>query len=291
MMAVIRIAAVITCHNRRTGTLSCLNTIISQQAIEDVSLHIYLVDDGSTDGTGEAVLRQISSVTLLKGNGNLYWCGGMRKAFQKALKSDYDYYLWLNDDTMLYPNALRVMLDTSQLLARSEGKSSIVAASLQDPQTKCSSYGGLIRSSRWDPLQFVPISPTNQPRACDTINGNCVLIPRKIAEAVGNLSPDFTHQLGDFDYGLRARSMGFSCWLAPGYSGTCKKNHKQKLLTDSSLPVKKRLQNMSHPTVLPPVKEWMRFTRRHGGIVWPIYWIRTLIRACCPLLWVLLRKK
>ena len=44
-------------------------------------------------------LERHPDVRLLRGNGQLYWNGGMRRAFGEAMAADYDYYLWMNDDT------------------------------------------------------------------------------------------------------------------------------------------------------------------------------------------------
>ena len=41
----------------------------------------------------------------------------MRVAFAEAMRSGFDYYLWLNDDTGLYPKALYTLLEASEKLA------------------------------------------------------------------------------------------------------------------------------------------------------------------------------
>lgn len=54
----------------------------------DISLSVYLTDDGCTDGTSQAV-RDIfkgKDITIMQGDGNLYWAGGMRFAWKEALK-------------------------------------------------------------------------------------------------------------------------------------------------------------------------------------------------------------
>lgn len=52
------------------------------------------------------------AVHVINGDGNLYWSGGMRKAWDVAAKThDYDYYLWFNDDAVLYENALEMMFE------------------------------------------------------------------------------------------------------------------------------------------------------------------------------------
>jgi len=94
-----KIAALITCHNRRAQTLACLEALYQNALSQDYSLHVILVDDGSTDGTGEAVRELYPSVEIIRGDGNLYWNKGMYRAFGHAMETGFDAYLWLNDDT------------------------------------------------------------------------------------------------------------------------------------------------------------------------------------------------
>src|SRR6266508_2413563 len=117
-MSLKRVAVLMTCYNRREKTLACLDALSRQVMPPDLVMHIYIVDDGSTDGTGAAVRKAHPAVRVLQGNGSLYNNGGMRLAFSEALKGDYDYYLWLNDDTTLYPSALEWLLTTLQRLAQ-----------------------------------------------------------------------------------------------------------------------------------------------------------------------------
>ena len=78
-----------------------MKKLINQDKIDKIDLNVYLVDDGSTDGTSEAVKKNFPQVNIIKGDGTLFWNGGMRVAFSKAMESEHDYYLWLNDDTIL----------------------------------------------------------------------------------------------------------------------------------------------------------------------------------------------
>jgi GT2 family glycosyltransferase len=257
-----RIAVIMTCYNRKDTTIACLEALMQQEITDDIHLQVYLVDDGCTDGTGHAVRNRFPDVRVLHGNGKLYWCGGMRSAFKEAMKGDYDYYLWLNDDTMLFQRALRTLMETASVLRQANAGGSVIVGAVRDPKTGDLTYSGMAQWRRWKPLPLHRLEPSTKPKPCDTMNGNCVLIPREVTRAVGNLSTDFSHRFGDFDYGLRATAMGFSCWIAPGFVGTCSKGVGGKPI---------------HPT---PPQEWMRFTRRHAGILWPIFWIRTIVGIC-----------
>ena len=289
-MSATRIAVLMTCYNRKDTTIACLDKLMSQEDIDRVSFQVYLVDDGCTDSTGEAVRNRFPKIVVLQGDGELFWCGGMRLSFSEALKQDFDYYLWLNDDSMLFPHAVRTMLDASRSVNRKIGRDVIVVGSMHDARTGMLTYSGRKRYSRWRPMSFLPVEPSDRPEPCDVVNGNCVLIPRNIAKVTGNLGADFIHGAGDYDYSLRAKAGGFSCWIAPGYVGTCSRNSLRGSCKDNAISIKERVDKLSGPTCLARVQDYMLLTRRHGGILWPIYWLRTLVRMNFPWLWVLLRR-
>jgi GT2 family glycosyltransferase len=184
-MAKIQIAVLMTCHNRRESVLVCLDALKNQRTIDDAGLQVYLVDAGSTDGTACAVRERFPDVNLIPRNDSLFWCGGMRAAFDEAAKEDYDHYLWLNDDTTLEDQAVRSLLDTSRQVRAWEGRDCIIIGSTCDPQTGQHTYGGAVRSSRYRPIKFSPVIPSSKPQRCDTMNGNCVLLPREVVSLIG----------------------------------------------------------------------------------------------------------
>lgn len=140
-----QVAVCISCYNRRDITLSCLAALYEQ----DVPFQLYLVDDNSSDGTSAAVHQSYPDVQILSGDGNLYWVGGiMSLAFAKAMEDDYEYCLWLNDDTLLEPNALNTLLDTHNLLSDRGKPDSIIVGSVKDPVTGQYSYGGRVHLFR-----------------------------------------------------------------------------------------------------------------------------------------------
>lgn len=268
----ISVAVLLTCHNRRERTLACLKAVHASQRCSPFTTKVYLVDDDSTDGTAEAVRERFADTRVLHGDGNLFWNGGMRLAFEEAQMNDPDYFLWLNDDTRLYSTALDTLLFTAFRIAECHGDRFIVVGSIQDPETMHHTYGGMVRSSRWHPLRFKPCLPADTPQQCLTMHGNCVLVPRTTARIVGNLSEAFTHGMGDIDYGLRASRLGCTIWVAPGYLGTCPRNPVRGTWLDPSLPLKARIGKMRGPKGVPPA-EFLTFARRHAGPLWPLYWL------------------
>lgn len=270
-MSPMRIAVLMTCHNRRELTLRCLRALHAALPARDRAwVQVILVDDGSTDGTSAAVRREFPGVELLSGDGSLFWAGGMRKAFGHALGRGYDHYLWLNDDTLLHPGAVDGLLDAYGQVAGA-GEGAVVVGSTCDASTGRLSYGGSLRASRWRPMRFQLIAPGALPLPCDVFNGNCVLISSAAAQAVGNIDPVYVHGMGDFDYGLRARAAGIRCWIAPGVVGTCSNNAAKGTAADRDLPLVARWGKMMGPKGVPP-RPWARLTQRACGSLWPLVW-------------------
>lgn len=270
------LAIILTVHNRREITIECLESIAKQELENwNVKSSIYLTDDGSTDGTADSIRERYPRVKILYGSGNLYWNGGMCLAFGEAIKDNRDFYLWLNNDTALFRDALARLLNVS----RQFQDKAIIVGSTKDPDTNQWSYGGAIIKEKFRPLKFTPVMPEEFPKSIDTMNGNCVLIPRAVTNILGNLDSAFTHGIGDRDYGLRARKKGIPIYLGPGYYGYCKRNPPIQYPKS----IIGYLSKMSSIKVL-PFKEYVKYAKRHAGPFWPLYAVSPYVRAIIGLI-------
>ncbi|NDP47670.1 MAG: glycosyltransferase family 2 protein [Sulfuriferula multivorans] len=264
------LAVIMTAFNRKAKTLAALQALASNVELDDVDLTVVLVDDGSTDGTAEAVAQAFPWVQVTHGDGSLFWCRGMHRAFELAMHSGYDYYLWLNDDTILYPDAVSRMIRCHVDIYKRLAKQVIVVGSTVDDQTGKLTYGGELRPSRWRPTTLTRVVPGDVAQKCDSMNGNFVLIPAEAAKKVGNLDPAFEHAMGDTDYALRAGRVGVDLWVAPGVFGTCGHNSVAGTYLDTSLSFSRRWKHFLSRKGL-PWRSWMIFTRRHAGPAWLLF--------------------
>lgn len=269
----VKLAVIMTSHNRKNVTLECLRRLFSQSVLDTITMNVFLTDDASTDGTAIAIRHNYPEVRILPGTGDLFWNRGMHLAFGEALKGDHDFYLWINDDTFLFHNAIKRLLNIS---ARFQDKV-ILVASTKDPATGEWTYGGYRRLHPFRPMNFTPVFPGDEPLPVEAMNGNCVLIPKYVAGIVGNLDPIFSHGMGDFDYALRARKQGIEVYLAPGYYSFCLRDKK----TSTNESKKQKIINKISRKGL-PLKDWAVFTKRYAGLLWPLYWaspyLRTLLK-------------
>ncbi len=264
-----------TCFNRRKQTLACLRALFNNTGVQsgELDIHVVVVDDGSTDGSSEAIADAYPAVQVIRGDGNLYWCRGMHRAIEEAQKHHFDYLLWLNDDTLLFEDALgRLLLCDANLLANSD-KPRLIVGSTQDKTSGILSYGGQVRSPGFRRTRFQLLeNKSSQPMRCDTMTGNIVLVPAGTHTLVGNLDPAFEHAMGDTDYALRAGRLGVEVWAAPGVHGTCSDNPAENTFMDAKLPLRARLKLILGRKGL-PWRSWLIFTQRHTGIFWPIYFL------------------
>lgn len=184
-----KISILITCFNRVDYTVKCITSLSKYNDLVD----IYLVDDGSTDGTSQIISEQFNYVNIIQGDGSLFWNRGMHLAWLHASNNIYDYYIWLNNDVELFVGWLEELLNCSKI----KNDNSIISGLIcSKDKSKCL-YGG--RNE-----QKSIIIPDGNLSSIYYLNGNVVLIPKSVFNVLGNLDPIYVHDLGDVDYGLRA---------------------------------------------------------------------------------------
>ena len=246
-----------TVHNRREKTLACLKLCYEQiePLRSEYAFSVYLTDDASTDGTAEAVSREYPDVNIIKGNGSLYWNRGMCAAWNEAAKDAPDFYIWLNDDTLLRQGAFAALLENSSYLRH---RAILVGTAVDNSGNY--SYGGRTKSGK-----IIPPDPTI-PVTCDIFNGNLVLVPKLVYEKLGTMDPFYSHSFGDYDYGVRAEKSGITSVVAPGILASCDRNPGLPAWRDASFSLKQRYAALMSPKGR-PLKEQFIYDLRSAGVI------------------------
>ncbi|MGQ1911610.1 glycosyltransferase family 2 protein [Marinifilum sp. RC60d5] len=270
------IAVVITVFNRKDITLNCLEKIYQLNLPTNVKLDIFLTNDGCTDGTPEAIRELYPQVHIINGNGTLYWNKGMHLAWQVAAKSNYDYYLWLNDDTFLDENCIEILLKASNV----KSNKAIIAGAVEDFNRTQMTYGGLKKNQK-------KVIPNGTIQKIDCFNGNIVLIPSYVYNIVGNLDYFYNHTRGDSDYGLRANKLGVKSYEAPIYCGQCESHDTLNSCFDPANSLAKRWNSLHSIKGMPPKIEFY-YWRKHSSFIFASYFVltRCYIRCLLPKLWI-----
>jgi GT2 family glycosyltransferase len=218
-----RIAVLVTCHNRVEVTIRGLGSLVDALSkAESLEYDLFVVDDGSKDGTALEIARKFPQAHIDVGDGSLFWNGGMCRAYSLARRrGSFSEYLLFNDDVVVNPEALAPFLSEYRVL-NSKSPAILAAATLNNDGAY--SYSAYVRPSKLRPLTLQKMGVTDRVQPCDTFNGNFVLVPARFFESIGGLDPYYVHAYGDIDLGYVAKKAGVQPHLASTPIGFCQAN-------------------------------------------------------------------
>lgn len=213
----IRLHVMIACHNRRNLTVRAITAFVRAAKTVGAAADFTVFDDGSTDGTAEALAALELPITRITGDGSAFWSRSMAEAESHVLAAydDGGYVVWLNDDVELDSDFLEVAF-----AAAKSNPSAVLVGAMRDPETGQLTYSGKRRGGL-HPLNFAWVEPNGTLQTLETFNGNLVFVPMPVARALGGIDGSFSHSGADTDYGLRVRDGGFELLLLPRIVGSC----------------------------------------------------------------------
>ena len=212
-MPINRIYIIIPVHNRKHFTRECLLSLRKQTF---QSFKVIVVDDGSTDGTGEMIEEEFSDTILLKGDGNLWWTGATNMGVEYALTQagHDDYILTLNDDTIVRAGYLQILLDSAKnypsSLIGSISVSSLDESTVVDAGVRINwltaKYTNLAEGRRYQDI----LQEDLLIQKVDVLSGRGTLIPIEVFQKIGLY--DFKrlpHYGADYEFSHRANMNGY----------------------------------------------------------------------------------
>ncbi|TLM84546.1 glycosyltransferase family 2 protein [Pseudarthrobacter sp. NamE2] len=213
---------IMACHNRREMTVECIRKAHNAISLSGADASFTVYDDGSTDGTYEALVALGLPIQILRGDGSAFWARGMAIAEDTVLKQSAgepdEFIVWLNDDVVLDENAFSSLSKTLESFP-----GSVVVGAMRDPIDGSITYSGMRRAGL-HPLRFDLVIPTQEAQCVEVFNGNLVVVPVAVAKALGGIDGGFSHALADIDYGLRCSRSNIPVILGPSSYGACSRN-------------------------------------------------------------------
>lgn len=274
-----KVAVLLTCFNRKEKTLKCLESLFGLHSLERFNIKVFLTDDNSKDGTYKAVKERFPEVNISKGDGSLYWAGGMRNSWRESLNSgiDFDYFLLVNDDTIIFNDTLVRLVESNQSMILKNKIPNITIGTTTDFKDGKFTYGGFKLFSPHR-LKHILVNSASQEMECDFGCANIMLVPKRINDAIGILNEKYIHGIADFDYTLMAKKAGFHIWVAPGVLGNCNYDQVRNWKSMDSK-FSERIEFLYSPKGL-QYREYMYFLRKHFPREIPSmflkFWVKTL---------------
>jgi GT2 family glycosyltransferase len=265
-----RIHIILSSHNRREKTISCIASLLGQKLSKN-ALEITLFDDGSTDGTIQEVSTLYSQVNVIRGDGNQFWCRSMCLAYQAIQNNfaDTDFLLCVNDDIKLYPGALEGLLIEYEKTLKANDLQAVIVGCCKNDKGQMT-YGGLRRKGQ---IKYELILKLGE--SADTMNFNCVLLPGTVVKNNGFLDPKFEHAMGDIEYGIRLSKQGIKILTSTSIVASCEENNLTHNFKESNFFERcKLVLNRKYF----PARSWAYFVRMTCNGLWPLYFIYPYLR-------------
>ncbi|HJT00350.1 MAG TPA: glycosyltransferase family 2 protein [Terriglobales bacterium] len=198
---------VIPVHNRKPLTLACLASL-ARQTCSDFA--VMVVDDGSTDGTSEAIQESFPQVHLICGSGDLWWTRATNLGVQHALEHGAIRVVTLNDDLECTPDCLQRLLEAADL----HPEALLGCAACDIATGKLIHKGALVdwKSARFD----CPVQPAGSDLLeVSHLPGRGMLVPARVFQKIGLFdAKGLPHYGADYDFSLRAKAAGFDIFCA-----------------------------------------------------------------------------
>ena len=278
-----RIAVLLTCHNRMAKTILCLESLFRATLPDACKFDVFLTDDGSTDGTSLAVKQQFPMVTVIEGDGNLFWAGGMRLAWKRAMASNtYSAYLLINDDVKLHRDFILNLLKTEVHSLAVTGRQGIYSGATVESGTGNVTYGGSLITQNKFIMTSQKLDPGLIPQRCDLVNANVLWVSSSVVDEIGIFEERYTHGIADYDYALRASKHKIPVWLAPGICGVCDHDHGKNW--KSGVGLKERINWMKSPKGL-AYNEYLYYIKKHFPTYLPYSFIMLWMKTFFPFMW------
>ena len=193
-------------HNRAATTLSFARCL-TRQELRDWRL--ILIDDGSTDGTAAAVLKEIPGATVLRGDGRLWWAGSLQKGYEWLSRAGADpesAVLIINDDTEFGPDFL-----SNGLKILGENPDSLLLARCFSKQT-----GKLIEVGTHVDWRRFKFEQADESRELNCLSTRGLFLRTKDFLALGGFHPRLLpHYASDYEFTIRAHRRGFKLVCDP----------------------------------------------------------------------------
>lgn len=210
-----RVAVIVVNWNRREDTLGCLESL---GAVIYPSYRVLVIDNGSTDGSAEAIRTAFPEIELIETGENLGFAAGNNVGLRQVLARGDDYALLLNNDTVVAPD----FLDRLVSAAAESGRVGVAGPTIyyHSRPSVVWSAGGAVdwRTGQTSMLGLDEVDRGQfgvAARGVEFVTGCALLVSREALEAAGLLDERFFMYYEETEWCVRIARAGFAIRHVP----------------------------------------------------------------------------
>jgi len=201
------VAIIILNWNNYEDTTECLNSL---KDIDYPNYQVIVVDNGSTDGSGDKLADEYDWCDFVFNETNRGFPGGVNVGIREAQNHNVDYVLLLNNDTVIDTNALQEMVTVGQ----SNNDAGIIGSMILDYSDETVHDAGrkfVFRTLEYEnPHQGKRRSSLAGTHEVEGISGCCMMMKSEVINQIGILDENHFFFGGeDIDYCMRAKNAGW----------------------------------------------------------------------------------
>ena len=200
--------------NAAEDTIECVQSL---EKITYSNCQIYLVDNHSDDDSVQILKSRFPQLPLIQTSKNLGFAGGNNVGINRALDTQTDYILILNNDTMVEEDFLEPLVQS----AESDNTVGIVGGKILHYHNRDRIWyaGGRINWIRGSGFGYgqdqLDTGKYDKEKSVSFITGGMMLIKLSLLETIGLINEDYFLYLEDTDYCIRDRRKGYQLVYNP----------------------------------------------------------------------------
>jgi N-acetylglucosaminyl-diphospho-decaprenol L-rhamnosyltransferase len=214
-----RFAVIIVNYNGGAMLVDCVRSALREQVAPE---RIILVDNGSRDGSIDAIESEIAGLTLLRNPCNAGFARAVNQSIRHALSQAPEFVLLLNNDAELDPGALFAF---SSLFERWR-EAAIVGGQLRYPDGRLQSAFAPFPSVAEElvprpllrlvaPRRFARKTQGSDPVLVECVLGACFCVRASALPQLGLLDEDFFFFFEEIEWCRRAARLGMQVYYLP----------------------------------------------------------------------------
>ena len=210
-----KISVIIVSYNVCQLLDECLQSV--ERALDGVESDIFVVDNRSTDHTVETLRPKHPQVNFIANPTNV----GFARANNQAIRrSDAEYVLLLNPDTVVYEPTIKGCLDFMDQHPEAGGAGVRMLTREGNPAPESrravpTPWVSMLKMLGFTRRYYMSNLPWDQPGRIEVVSGAYCLLRRQALNQVGLLDEDFFMYGEDIDLSFRLLKGGWQNWYLP----------------------------------------------------------------------------